>query len=533
MNKGSNALFSKANESTVAAHGVVATTQPLAATIGLEILKQGGNAIDAAIATAAAMTVCEPTANGIGGDAFVIIYSKGQLYGLNASGKAPASISIDSLLNKGLDSMPQFGVDAITVPGIPQAWADLQARFGSKSLSELLEPAARLAEDGYVVGDQLADMWNRATTRYQSIFTDSMFTPWFDLFAPEKQAPLAGSTWSSVEMAQTLRTIGQTNAEDFYTGALATSMARFVQAHGGYLSTSDLASHTNEWVTPISTHYKGVDVWELPPNGQGIVALQALGMLANEAHPYGDVESIHRQIEAIKLSFADGLQWVTDPAFMTLTPNDFLSPAYLKQRAGLIREHAQVFETGLPSSAGTIYLCTADNDGNMVSYIQSNFYGFGSGIVIPGTGISMQNRGFSFSLNKSHPNALAPGKRTYHTIIPGFLTKQGRALGPFGIMGGYTQPQAHLQVVMHLVDHALDPQAALDAPRWQWMQDLTIHVEPGFPVAWTEALRAKGHDVVVLSESLTFGRGQVILRLDDATYVAGTERRAEGIAAGY
>jgi gamma-glutamyltranspeptidase/glutathione hydrolase len=294
-----------------------------------------------------------------------------------------------------------------------------------------------------------------------------------------------------------------------------------------------LANHTNEWVTPISTHYKGVDVWELPPNGQGIVALQALSMLANEPHAYGDVESIHRQIEAIKLGFADGMTWVTDPKTMTLSPRDFLNPSYMNERAKLITDKAQLFTTGLPSSAGTIYLCTADNDGNMVSYIQSNFYGFGSGIVIPGTGISMQNRGFSFSLDASHANALAPKKRTYHTIIPGFLTKDGKALGPFGIMGGYTQPQAHLQVVMHLIDHGMDPQAALDAPRWQWMQDLTIHVEPQFPLAWIESLRAKGHDVVVLSESLSFGRGQVILRVSDASYVAGTERRAEGIAAGY
>jgi gamma-glutamyltranspeptidase/glutathione hydrolase len=517
----------------VAKHGVVATTQPLAATIGLEILKQGGNAIDAAIATAAAMTVAEPTANGIGGDAFVIVHTQGKMYGLNASGKSPASISIEALQQKGNPTMPQFGVDSITVPGVPKAWADLQARFGTKSLAELLEPAAKLAETGYAVAPQLSDMWTRSNQRYQTIFTDKMFEPWFELFTTKGMAPEAGSIWSSSAMAKTLRTIGVTNADDFYTGSLARQIADFIQAHGGYLSTSDLANHTNEWVTPISTHYKGVDVWELPPNGQGIVALQALAMLAHEEHPYGDVESIHRQIEAIKLGFADGMTWVTDPKMMALSPSDFLNPSYMKERAALITDKAQRFDTGLPSSAGTIYLCTADNDGNMVSYIQSNFYGFGSGIVIPGTGISMQNRGFSFSLDASHANALAPSKRTYHTIIPGFLTKDGKALGPFGIMGGYTQPQAHLQVVMHLLDHAMNPQAALDAPRWQWMHDLTIHVEPQFPPAWIESLRAKGHDVVVLNESVTFGRGQVILRLDNAVYTAASESRAEGIAASY
>lgn len=530
--KASNPFVSNRHP-VVAKHGVVATTQPLAATIGLDILKQGGNAIDAAIATAAAMTVCEPTANGIGGDAFVIVYHKGKLYGLNASGKSPASISIDALKQKGNATMPQFGVDSITVPGVPKAWADLQARFGTKPLAELLEPAAKLAQTGYAVSPQLSDMWTRSHNRYQTIFTDKMFQPWFDLFTTNGVAPDVGSVWSSPEMAQTLRSIGATNANDFYTGSLATQITDFIQAHGGYLSAADLANHQNDWVTPISAHYKGVDVWELPPNGQGIVALQALSMLANEPHAYGDVESIHRQIEAIKLSFADGMTWVTDPSMMSLTPSDFLSPAYMKQRAALITDKAQIFPTGLPSSAGTIYLCTADNDGNMVSYIQSNFYGFGSGIVIPGTGISMQNRGFSFSLDETHANALAPNKRTYHTIIPGFLTKDGQPLGPFGIMGGYTQPQAHLQVVMHLVDHAMNPQAALDAPRWQWMHDLTIHVEPQFPLAWIESLRAKGHDVVVLEESLSFGRGQVILCLGNAVYSAGSESRAEGIAAFY
>jgi gamma-glutamyltranspeptidase/glutathione hydrolase len=533
MNLSKTNPFLSHRNPVVAKHGVVATTQPLAATIGLNILTQGGNAIDAAIATAAAMTVAEPTANGIGGDAFVIVYHNGELYGLNASGKSPAAITIESIQQKGHTTMPQFGVDSITVPGIPKAWADLHARFGTMRFADLLEPAAQLAESGYAVTPQLADMWNRSAKRYQTIFTDQMFQPWFDLFTKNGVAADVGSVWSSAEMAQTLRTIGATNANEFYTGSLATQIADFIQAHGGYLSASDLASHTNEWVTPISTHYKGVDVWELPPNGQGIVALQALSMLANEPHAYGDVESIHRQIEAIKLGFADGMTWVTDPKTMTLSPRDFLNPSYMNERAKLITDKAQLFTTGLPSSAGTIYLCTADNDGNMVSYIQSNFYGFGSGIVIPGTGISMQNRGFGFSLDPSHANALAPKKRTYHTIIPGFLTKDGKALGPFGIMGGYTQPQAHMQVVMHLIDHGMDPQAALDAPRWQWMQDLTIHVEPQFPTAWVDALRAKGHEVVVLSESLSFGRGQVILRVSDASYIAGTERRAEGIAAGY
>ena len=525
--------FPVPGQSITAKHGVVATTQQRAADIGLAILQQGGNAVDAAIATAAAMTVCEPTANGIGGDAMVMVWFDGTLYGLNASGRSPASIRLDAIRSKGHTSMPQYGVDSITVPGIPRAWADLHARFGTMPLATLLEPAAKLAENGYALTPQLASMWQRATTRYNELFQSPMFDPWYDMFSPNKIAPQVGDVWSNKDMATTLRTIGQTNAEDFYTGTLATQMVSFVQAHGGYLSLDDLARHQNEWVTPLSVNYKGVDVWELPPNGQGIVALQALQMMKDEAHAYDDVTSLHRQIEAIKLAFADALTGVTDPAMMTPGVEAYVNPEYLAARKALIQDEAQLFTSGIPSKAGTIYLCTADHQGNMVSYIHSNFYGFGSGIVIPGTGISMQNRGFSFSLDPTHANALAPNKRSYHTIIPGFLTKDGQALGPFGIMGGYTQPQAHLQVVLHLIDHQMDPQAALDAPRWQWMKDKTIHVEPDFPHEWVEALRAKGHVVEVQTETTFFGRGQIILRLDQGVFVAATERRAEGKAAAY
>jgi gamma-glutamyltranspeptidase / glutathione hydrolase len=524
--------FAFPSASVTAKHGVVATTQRLAADIGLAILKQGGNAVDAAIATAAAMTVCEPTANGIGGDAMVLVWFEGTLYGLNASGHSPSSINIDAVQAKGHTSMPQYGVDSITVPGIPQAWADLQARFGTLPLATLLEPAARLAETGYTLNPQLASMWQRATTRYNELFQGAMFDPWYAMFSPNKIAPQVGDVWSSRDMATTLRTIGQTNAKDFYTGDLAKQIVSFVQSHGGYLSLEDLARHQNEWVTPLSVNYKGVDVWELPPNGQGIVALQALAMMKDEAHAYDDVTSLHRQIEAIKLSFADALHGVTDPTWMNPGVDAYLDKTYLASRKALIQEEAQLFTSGIPSKAGTIYLCTADHQGNMVSYIHSNFYGFGSGIVIPGTGISMQNRGFSFSLDPAHANALAPNKRTYHTIIPGFLSTNGRALGPFGIMGGYTQPQAHLQVVLHLIDHHMDPQAALDAPRWQWMKDKTIHVEPEFPAAWVEALSARGHVVEVQSETTFFGRGQIILQTANG-YIAGTERRAEGKAATY
>jgi gamma-glutamyltranspeptidase / glutathione hydrolase len=309
-------------------------------------------------------------------------------------------------------------------------------------------------------------------------------------------------------------------------------MVDFLHAHGGYLSLDDLANHENTWVEPISIHYKGVDVVELPPNGQGIVALQALGMMANEDHPYGEEQSIHRQIEAIKLSFADAMTWVTDPDHMKIPIRDFLDSGYLERRKNAITDTALEYTTGLPSSAGTVYLCSADADGNMVSYIQSNFYGFGSGIVIPNTGISMQNRGFSFSLDESHANVLAPNKRTYHTIIPGFLMKDQQPLGPFGIMGGYTQPQAHLQFVMHLMDHQMSPQAALDAPRWQWMKGNEIHVESTFPPAVIDALRKRGHEVVVVESSVSFGRGQAIIWDEQhQCYIGGTETRTDGLVA--
>ena len=519
--------------SVFAKNGVVATSQRLAADIGLTILKQGGNAIDAAIATAAAMPVCEPTANGIGGDAMVIVWFEGKMYGLNGSGKSPASISIEAIKQRGYTTMPQYGIEPITVPGIPKAWADLQERFGTMPLASLLEPAAQLAEQGYALSPQLAQMWQRANDRYNRLVTGDMFDPWYDLFAPDKTPPKTGEVWSSKDMAQTLRTIGRTQAKDFYEGSIAKQMVDYIQAKGGFLSLDDLAQHESEWVTPLSVHYKGVDVWELPPNGQGIVALQALKMMADETHEYGDLESMHRQIEAMKLAFADALSGVTDPTVMDPAVEAYLTPEYIAKRKAMITDKAQVFTSGIPQKGGTIYLCTADKDGNMVSYIQSNFNDFGSGVVIPSTGISMQNRGHIFSLDPAHANALQPKKRTYHTIIPGFITKQGAPLGPFGIMGGYMQPQAHLQVLLHLIDHQMDPQSALDAPRWQWSKDKTIQVEPQFPKEWLMALREKGHEIEELPESISFGRGQIILRLANGTYVAASERRAEGIAAIY
>ena len=512
--------------------GMVATSQPLAALIGRDILAKGGNAIDAAIATAAALTVCEPTANGIGGDAFVIVWFEGKLYGLNASGRAPSSISAKILKEKGFETMPQFGVLPITIPGVPKAWADLNERFGNLSFLECLEPAAKLAEDGYSVNANLSYMWNRANQIYQEKFTGPSFQGWFDMFAPGAKAPQAGQTWSHPPMAATLRDIGNSNAASFYNGHLAKTMVDFIQAHDGYLSLDDLANHQNTWVDPISIHYKGVDVFELPPNGQGIVALQALGMMASETHPLYEERSLHRQMEAMKLSFADAMTWVTDPEHMTIPVEDFLDPTYLASRKAMITEQALEYTSGLPSNAGTVYLCAADGEGNMVSYIQSNFYGFGSGIVIPNTGISMQNRGFTFSLDETHANVLAPNKRTYHTIIPGFLMKDQKPLGPFGIMGGYTQPQAHLQFVMHLIDHQLNPQAALDAPRWQWMKDKVIHVESTFPSELVEALRKRGHDVVVIESSISFGRGEAIIwDEENQTYIGGTETRTDGLVA--
>jgi len=512
--------------------GMVAASQPLAAQAGLEILKKGGNAVDAAIASAAALTVVEPASNGIGGDAFAILWYKGKLYGLNGSGPSPKSISVEAVKERGHEKMPAFGIIPVTVPGVPRSWAALSKRFGRLSLSEVLQPAIRYAREGYPVSPVLAKNWQAAYRRYSSL-KGPEFQPWFDTFTLSGKPPQPGEVWASPDHARTLELIGKTEGESFYRGELAEKIDQFFRKHGGFLSGEDLADFSPEWVEPVSIPYRGYHIWELPPNGQGLVALMALNIVKQfPLERMDETEWFHHQIEALKLAFADGKAQITDPAFMKTEISRWLSEEYAKKRAAEVTSFAS--EPGPVSvpKGGTVYLATADEEGNMVSYIQSNYMGFGSGIVIPGTGIAMQNRGADFSLDEGHPNVLMPGKRTYHTIIPGFLTKGKEAVGPFGVMGGYMQPQGHMQVVMNLLDKHLNPQAALDAPRWQWLEGKKVAVEHGFPEHLAKALARKGHQIQVFLESDSFGRGQIIIRNPETgVYAGGTEPRTDGMIA--
>nr|MCR4805231.1 gamma-glutamyltransferase family protein [Clostridia bacterium] len=445
--------------------------------------------------------------------------------------------SIERVLADGRDingRMPVHGWTPITVSGAPAAWATLTKRFGKLALKQDLEPAISYARDGYPCGANLSRLWKNAANGYARFKDDPAFAAWFDTFTKDGETPKAGDIVRLPDHAKTLEEIGETDAESFYRGALAERIDAESRRFGGYLRKEDLAAHSADWVEPISVHYRGYDVCEIPPNGQGIAALMALNILKEFSFTEKDsAETVHRQIEAMKMAFADAFRYVTDPACMEIDYRDLLSPAYGAARAADMTDRAQIWTHRLPPKSGTVYLCTADGEGNMVSFIQSNYMGFGSGIVIGGTGIALQNRGADFSLDPAHTNRLQPGKRSYHTIIPGFLMKDGKPVGPFGVMGGYMQPQGHVQVVMNAVDFHLDPQQALDAPRWQWLRDGSVIVESDFDTQIAQALSRKGHDIRMELSSGSFGRGQMIVRLESGALCGGTEKRADSLIACY
>lgn len=527
--------YANTRNAVYAKNGMVATSQPLASQAGLEILKKGGNAIDAAIATAACLTVVEPTSNGIGGDAFALVWVKGKLHGLNASGRSPQSISIDEVKKKGEESIPKYGWVPVTVPGAPGAWAALVKKFGKLSLQEVLKPAITYAQNGYPLSPTLSKFWKKAYDTFQSELTDDMFSEWFETFAPNGRSPETGEIWNSPNHAKTLQEIADTDGESFYRGEIAQKISAFSEANGGFLRADDLAAYQPEWVDPIKINYRGYDVWEIPPNGQGIVALQALNILKGYTFTTKDsVDTYHKQIEAMKLAFVDGHEHITEESSMRHSVDMLLNDVYGEARRSLIGETALQPEAGEPALSGTVYLAAADNEGNMVSFIQSNYMGFGSGLVVPGTGIALQNRGHNFSMDSNHVNTLEGNKRTYHTIIPGFLTKGENPIGPFGVMGGFMQPQGHVQVLMNTIDFQLNPQAALDAPRWQWVKDKTVEIEHTFPNHIALDLVQKGHDIRMQVESNSFGRGQVIWRNPETGVLAGgTESRTDGTVAAW
>ena len=516
-----------------AANGMVNCSSPLAAAAGLEMLRRGGNAMDAAVAAAAALTVVEPTANGLGSDAFAILWSEKEqkLRGLNSSGPAPRLASIERILEDGKDDagkMPRHGWTPVTVPGAVKAWAEISSRYGRLPFASLLAPAIAYARDGYPCAPNLSESWKASYRGYRKQLTGEAFRGWFDTFASGDHAPEAGEIVRLPDHARTLEVIGESGGKTFYTGDLARRIDEESRKRGGYLRYEDLAAYEALWVDPLRLDYRGYEVCEIPPNGQGITALIALNILKNFDFPEKNApETFHRQIEAMKMAFADSLHYVTDPGAMERRPEDFLTPEYGQMRAAQMEARSRIWTHGTPPSGGTVYLCCADGEGNMVSYIQSNYMGFGSGIVVPGTGIALQNRGADFSLDPAAANRLMPGKRTYHTIIPGFLMKDGRPVGPFGVMGGYMQPQGHLQVAMNFIDFHMDPQQALDAPRWQWLKEGRIAVESRFDANMARSLRRLGHDVMQELDTASFGRGQMIVRLENGVLVGGTESRTD------
>ncbi len=516
---------------------MVATSQPLAAEAGLSMLKAGGNAVDAAIATAAALTVVEPTGCGIGGDAFALVWMKDTLHGLNASSFAPAKLTPEAIKAHGYEQqMPVHGWLPVTVPGIPSAWANLSKRWGKLPFAEVLKPAIKLAREGFPVSPTISHLWHKESQLMKVVLTDERLKKiWFDTFSVDGRIPNPGDIFSSQGHANSLQSIADTHAESFYRGELADKIDTFARETGGLIRKEDLARYEPEWVDPIKINYRGYDIWEIPPNGQGLVVLMALNILKGYTFDKRDTtDTLHKQIEAMKLAYTDGQAFITQPDHMPYSVEQLLAEPYAASRRADIHDQALMPTVGEPSKGGTVYLATADNEGNMVSYIQSNFHGFGSGVVIPGTGIGLQNRGADFSLDPKHPNYLQPGKKTFHTIIPGFITKGNQAVGPFGVMGAYMQPQGQLQVITNMIDFGMNPQTALDAPRWQWFGDKKIGLESELDTNITHDLKEKGHDTEIATDPTIYGRGQIILR-DPETGVlcGGTEKRIDGTVAAY
>src|SRR3954470_1847450 len=512
----------------VLARNIVATSQPLAAQAGLRMLLRGGNAVDAAIATAAALTVVEPVMNGIGSDAFALIWDTQKLHGLNASGRAPRAWSPERFA--GRERMPMEGWDSVTVPGVVSAWAALSQKFGKLEFASLFEPAIDYARNGFPVSPVVSMQWASQIPRLKD-------QPGFaQAFARDGQAPQAGEIFRFPEQADTLLEIARTGGESFYRGNLAQKIVKFSAESNGALSMEDLASHRADWVEPVRQRYRDYSVHEIPPNGQGIAALIGLGILEHfdmAGIARDSVESLHLQIEAMKLGFADVYHHVSDAKSMRIKASSMLDPAYLKSRAQLVRrDRAGPAVAGVPPS-GTVYLTTADANGMMVSYIQSNYMGFGSGIVVPGTGISMQNRGFGFSLEPGHPNLVGGGKRPFHTIIPAFLTRLNEPVMSFGVMGADMQPQGHMAMVVRTIDYLQNPQAAADAPRWKIMLDGGLLLEHAVADEVAQGLAQLGHRVVRAPVGSTeFGAAQLIYRLGDV-YVGASEPRRDGQAVGF
>ncbi len=530
----------------IATHGMAATSQPLVTQIAIDMLKSGGNAIDAAIAANAALGLMEPTGSGIGGDLFAIIWDakSKKLYGLNASGRSPRALTRQWFIDNGHESIPQRGALPVSVPGAVDGWFEMHQRFGSKPMSEILRPAIDYAREGFPVSQYIAGLWQR----YEPILGG--FPAFRETYMPNGRAPAKGEIFKNPRLANTLEKIAEGGRDVFYKGEMAHVIADHVRANGGFLSYEDLATHTSEWVDPVSTSYRGYDVWELPPNGQGIAALQMLNIL--EAYDlasmeFGSADYLHVLAEAKKVVFEDRAKFYADPDFADVPVANLISKEYADRRRKLISldKAAQTYPPGNPKleHGDTIYLTTADKDGNMVSLIQSNYRGMGSGMVPPGLGFNLQDRGELFSLEEGHANSFEPGKRPFQTIIPAFVTKDGKPWLSFGVMGGGMQPQAHVQILVNLIDFGMNLQEAGDAPRLrhekssqptgEQMNDGGVLVlESGFADQVVQDLIERGHKITSSVDG--FGGYQAILRdAENGTYIGASESRKDGHAAGY
>ena len=519
--------------------GMACSTSPIASQVGLDILKSGGNAMDAAIAMATTLPLVEPTGNGLGSDCFALVWSEKdqKLFGLDGSGVAPMALSAEKVKEAGYTTVPMNGWLPTMVPGAPSAWAELRRRFGTKSMAELMAPAIQYARDGFCIPVNVYKQWKAEVVRFTAAAEKEpeVFGPWLKYFTKDGKTYEPGDTFVNPDYAATLESLAATDCESYYHGDIMKKIVAFSNETGGFFAESDFENYKAQWVEPISVNYKGYDVCEMPPNGHGITALMALNMLKglelSDSRETADV--YHKMIEATKLAFVDTKKFVADPRYMRTKVSDMLSDRYADVRRALITDKAVYPEAGDPSCGGTVYFCVADGMGNMVSFIQSNYNRFGSGIVIPGTAITIQDRGANFSLDPESDNYLEGGKKAYHTIIPGFLMKDGKAVGPFGVMGGFMQPQGHVQVVVHTVDYHMNPQECLDAPRFQWVGEKKVQLEREVPADIALKLADMGHEVTIVNSNLGMGRGEIIWRLEDGTLVGGTEPRADGTIAAW
>ena len=531
-----------------APHAMAATSHPLATQVALDVMKAGGSAVDAAIAANAALGLMEPTGNGIGGDLFAIVWdpATNKLHGYNGSGRSPKSLTLAEFERRGLTDIPPHGPLPVTVPGAVDGWFALHARFGKRTMAQNLAPAIRYAREGHPVHEVIGYYWDRSVPRL------SKWPGFREQFTIDGRAPRTGETWKNPNLANTLQQIADGGRDAFYKGEIARTIDAYFKANDGFLSYDDLAAHAGEWIDPVSTNYRGVEVWELPPSGQGIAALQILNLLEPhdlKSYGFGSPEHVHLFVEAKKLAFADRARWYADPAFHPAPVASLISKDYARERGKLISMERALREVqpGTPKQldeGDTIYLTVADSEGMMVSLIQSNYRGMGSGMAPPGLGFILQDRGEQFVLRADHPNGYAPGKRPFHTIIPAFATKDGKPWLSFGVMGGAMQPQGHVQILLNLIDFGMNLQEAGDAPRIQHdgstepagqavaMRDGgEVDLETGFPYETVRALMRKGHSVRFADGP--YGGYQAIMVNPHGGYVGASESRKDGQAAGY